>query len=47
MRKRHVVLGLLFLLSIVTYVDRVCISVAGPAMQKDLGLDPGQWGCTV
>ncbi len=44
MKYRHRVLGLLFLLSIVTYIDRVCISVAGPRMQKDLDLSPQQWG---
>lgn len=47
MRKRHVVLGLLFLLSIITYIDRVCISVAGPAMQSDLDLSPEQFGWVV
>lgn len=44
MRYRHRVLGLLFLLSIITYLDRVCISVAGPRMQTDLGLTPQMWG---
>ncbi len=47
MKYRHRVLGFLFFLSIVTYVDRVCISVAGPAMQKDLNLSPEQWGWVV
>lgn len=47
MRYRHRVLVLLFLLSIVTYIDRVCISVAGPAMQRDLNLSPSQWGLVV
>jgi len=46
-RYRHRVLSLLFLLSIITYLDRVCISVAGPAMQKDLGLSQTQWGWVV
>lgn len=41
---RHRVLGMLFLLAVVTYVDRVCISVAGTTMQRDLGLSPQQWG---
>jgi len=41
---RHRVLGLLFLLAVVTYVDRVCISVAGKTMQEDLGISPAQWG---
>jgi MFS transporter, ACS family, glucarate transporter len=47
MPKRRLVLGLLFLLSIITYVDRVCFSVAGPAMQKDLGMTPEQFGWAV
>jgi MFS transporter, ACS family, glucarate transporter len=47
MRYRHRVLVLLFFLSIITYLDRVCISVAGPAMQKDLGLSQSQWGLVV
>ena len=28
----------------ITYLDRVCISVAGPRMQEDLGIDPGGLG---
>jgi len=44
---RHRVLGLLFLLSIITYIDRVCISVAGPQMQKDLDISPEKWGWVV
>ena len=34
------VLGLLALLSIITYLDRVCIAVAGPRMQDDLHISP-------
>lgn len=44
---RHTVLALLFLLSIITYIDRVCISVAGPRMQQDLGMTPEQFGWVV
>ncbi len=44
MKYRYRVLALLFLLSIITYIDRVCISVAGPAMQKDLSITPEMWG---
>ncbi|MFN7925801.1 MAG: MFS transporter [Bryobacteraceae bacterium] len=47
MKRRYIVLVLLFFLSIVTYVDRVCISVAGPRMQKDLGITPDMWGWVV
>jgi len=35
---------MLFLLSIITYLDRVCISVAMPQMSKELGLSPSQIG---
>ncbi len=34
----------LFLLSIITYLDRVCISVAAPAMGEELGMSPSQLG---
>lgn len=44
---RHRVLALLFLLSIITYIDRVCISVAGPRMQSDLGMSPEQFGWVI
>ena len=37
-------MGLLILLFAITYLDRVCISVAGPRMQEDLGIDPIGWG---
>ena len=41
---RRRVVGLLVLLFAITYLDRVCISVAGPRMQEDLGIDPVGWG---
>jgi len=41
---QHRVLGLLVLLFAITYIDRVCISVAGPRMQEELGIDPVGWG---
>ena len=44
--RREVLVGL-FLLSIVTYLDRVCINSAGPEMQQDLGLSTTQWGYVV
>jgi MFS transporter, ACS family, glucarate transporter len=43
-RYRSRVLALLATLSIVTYLDRVCISVAGPRIQTEFGLGPEQWG---
>ena len=44
MKYQNRVLGMLALLSIITYVDRVCIAVAGPRMQEDLGISPQAWG---
>ncbi|MDX1980280.1 MAG: MFS transporter [Bryobacteraceae bacterium] len=44
MGTRHVVLSLLVVLSILTFLDRLCIAVAGPRMQSELGISPQQWG---
>lgn len=44
MKYRHRVLSLLAALSTLTYLDRVCISVAGPRMQNELHLSPQDWG---
>jgi MFS family permease len=44
LKYRHRVLGFLILLFAITYIDRVCISVAGPRMQEDLGIGPVAWG---
>ncbi len=43
MKHRHRVLGLLILLFAITYLDRVCISVAGPRMQEELHISPVGW----
>src|SRR5579864_7491904 len=43
-RNRYGVVGLLISLFAITYLDRVCISVAGPRMQEDLHIDPVGWG---
>ena len=43
-RDRRGVVGLLVLLFAITYLDRVWISVAGPRMQEDFGIDPIGWG---
>ncbi len=41
---RWQVLGMLVLLSMITYLDRVCINSAGPAIREELGLTTGQMG---
>jgi MFS transporter, ACS family, glucarate transporter len=43
-KNRYRVVGLLVLLSAITYLDRVCISVAGPRMQEKLHINPIGWG---
>ena len=44
MKQRYRVLGMLILLFAITYLDRVCISVAGPRMQSDLHIGAIGWG---
>ncbi len=44
MKYRYRVLALLSTLSVITYFDRICISVAGPRIQNEFGLGPEQWG---
>ena len=41
MKYQHRVLGMLSLLSVITYLDRVCIAVAGPRMQDALHISLG------
>jgi MFS family permease len=41
---RYRVCALLFALVLVMYLDRLCIAVAGPRMQHELGLTPSRWG---
>jgi MFS family permease len=47
MRYRNRVLALLCLLIVITYLDRVCISVAGPRIQESLHIGPAAWGWVV
>lgn len=47
MKYRYGVGALLFLLAFITYLDRVCISVAGPRIQGYLRIGPQQWGWIV
>ena len=43
-RTRFTLLRLTFALSIITYIDRVCVSTAAPDIRATLGLTPGQMG---
>lgn len=44
MAVRYKVLSLMFLLTLVTYLDRVCISATAPAMSEELGLTKTEMG---
>lgn len=44
MKQRLVVLALLSSLSVILFLDRICIAVAGPRMQDELGIPPDKWG---
>jgi MFS transporter, ACS family, glucarate transporter len=43
-RARHITLAFALGLAVITYIDRVSLSVAGPLITKDLGLSDIQWG---
>ena len=43
-KKRTIVLILLVLVSVITFLDRLAIAVAGPRMQDELGITPERWG---
>lgn len=44
MKRRHQILGLLAALSVLTFLDRLSIAVAGPGIQADLHIPPELWG---
>ena len=44
MKKRSWILVMLIFLGVVTFLDRINITVAGSAIMKDLNLTPDQWG---
>jgi sugar phosphate permease len=43
-RARHVVLAFALAITAISYLDRVCISMTAPFMQKDLGLSDAEMG---
>jgi len=43
-KKRHVVLALLCVVSAITFLDRLAIAVAEPGIRHDLNLSASQWG---
>ena len=44
MSKKNVILTMLVILGMVTFLDRINISVAGSSIMHDLNLSPSQWG---
>ena len=47
MRTRYAVLGMLVLLSIITYMDRICIGVLAKPMKESLGISDAGWGWVI
>lgn len=47
MKKRNIVLILLVAIGVITFLDRINISVAGVSIMEDLGLTKEQWGWTL
>ena len=43
-RNKNIILALLVILGMVTFLDRINISVAGSSIMHDLGLSPSEWG---
>ena len=44
MSRKNVILAMLVILGMVTFLDRINISVAGSNIMHDLGLSPSEWG---
>ena len=44
MKRKNVILTMLVILGMVTFLDRINISVAGSSIMHDLQLSPSQWG---
>jgi MFS transporter, ACS family, glucarate transporter len=44
LKQRHKILALLGALSVLTFLDRLAIAVAGPGIQSDLRISPQDWG---
>lgn len=44
MRKRYAVVGLLGVVSVITFLDRMAIAVLAPWIRRDLGMGPAEWG---
>ncbi|MGH8295871.1 MAG: MFS transporter, partial [Steroidobacteraceae bacterium] len=44
MRKRYAVVGLLGVVSVITFIDRTAIAVLAPWIRKDLGMGAAEWG---
>lgn len=47
MKYRYRVLGFLFFLSMITYVDRVCINYLGLRIQTELSITPDKWAWVI
>lgn len=44
MKRKNIILTMLIILGVVTFLDRINISVAGSSIMNDLNLSPEEWG---
>ena len=44
MSKKNIILVLLVVLSVITFLDRTCITFASMEIKEDLGIDQSGWG---
>ena len=44
MKKKDIILVLLVVLSVITFLDRTCITFASLEIKADLGIDQSGWG---
>lgn len=44
MKRKNIILTMLIILGVVTFLDRINISVAGSSIMSDLNLSPEEWG---
>jgi len=44
---RFRVLALLFTVVFIMYLDRLCIAIAGPRIQEEMGIGPSRWGWVI
>ena len=47
MKRKNIILALLVILSVITFLDRTCITFSSIEIKTDLGIDQSGWGWAV